>query len=392
MLKDQEIKNHLNNSLYLCFQASCMKLLSNSIIMVDNSGHELMDKKTENINSVGLSIAVFIIIIAGLIYAESIVNPLLMAFFITIICVQPIHWLKKKKVPDGLAVFIVILVIIGFYAGFIELISTSFSLFINDAPKYLQGLNEMRDAAREMLKSRGIDAVIFGNSNPMDPSKIMHYTTLIVGELREIVRQELTFIFLTIFLLTEVESIGVKVKVVDKYSIVSRDYLNTIGKSIRHYLSIKTMTSLVTGLLVGICLAFIGVDYPILWGFVAFLLNYIPTIGSIIAAVPAVILSILELGFPASLLTLGTYILVNVGIGNVVEPRMMGRGLGLSTFIVFFGLIFWGFVLGYVGMFLSVPIMMVIKIVLEYNPKTKWIAALLGTKDEAEIVLNDRAK
>jgi AI-2 transport protein TqsA len=313
----------------------------------------------------------------------------LMALFISIICVQPIQWLKKKKVPGGLAVLIVILAILGFYAGFIELISSSLSLFISDAPKYHQRLNEIREAARETLNSRGIDAVIFGDSSAVDPSKIMQYTTSIIGQLREMIQQELTFIFLTIFLLTEVESIGVKVKVVDKYSIVSREYLNSIGKSIRHYLSIKTVTSLVTGLLVGISLAFIGVDYPILWGFVAYLLNYIPTIGSIIAAVPAVILSILELGFPASLLTLGVYVMVNIVIGNVIEPRMMGKGLGLSTFVVFFGLIFWGFVLGYVGMFLSVPIMMVIKIVLENNPKTKWVAALLATKHEAELILDE---
>lgn len=351
-----------------------------------------MDAKIEKNNSVGLSIAAFIIIIAGLIYAEPIVNPLLMAFFISIICVQPIQWLKRKKVPDGLAVFIVILAILGFYVGFIELISTSLSLFIKDAPKYLQRLSEIRDAAREILNNRGIDAIILGESSAIDPSKIMQYTTSIVGQLGEMIKQEITFIFLTIFLLTEVESIGVKVKVVDKYSIVSRDYLNSIGKNIRHYLSIKTITSLATGLVVSICLAFIGVDYPILWGFVAFLLNYIPTIGSIIAAVPAVFLSVIELGFPASFLTIGTYILVNVGIGNIIEPKMMGKGLGLSTFIVFFGLIFWGFVLGYVGMFLSVPIMMVIKIVLEYNPKTKWIAALLGTKDDAEIALNEGLK
>ena len=280
----------------------------------------------------------------------------------------------------------------GFYAGFIELISTSLSLFIDDAPKYQQRLSEIRDAARESLNSRGIDAVIFGNSNAMDPSKLMQITSLIIGQLRETISQEITFIFLTIFLLTEVDSISVKVKVIEKYSMISHDYLITIVKSIRHYLSIKTVTSLATGLLVGICLALIGVDFPVLWGFVAFLLNYIPTIGSIIAAVPAVILSILELGFPTSLLTLGVYILVNIGIGNIIEPRMMGKGLGISTFIVFFGLIFWGFVLGYVGMFLSVPIMMVIKIVLEYNPKTKWIAALLGTKNDAEFALNEGEK
>ncbi len=336
-----------------------------------------------------LLIAAFIILIAALMYAQSLINPLLMAFFISIICAQPIVWLKKKKVPDGLAVLIVLLGIIALYVGFIQLISSSLSLFISDAPKYEQSFREIMDSMHKMLHEKGIVISALGESGSMDPAKALQYTSRIFGKLSDLMSKEITFLFLTIFLLSEVNGIALKVKLIAKSTNVTTDYLKSIGDSIRHYLSIKTATSLATGVLVGISLALIGVDYPILWGLVAFLLNYIPTIGSIVAAVPAVLFSILELGFPASFITIGVYVLINVGIGNVVEPKIMGKGLGLSTFIVFFGLIFWGFVLGPVGMFLSVPLMIVIKLALNNKPKTKWIAALLGTETDAELLLKD---
>ena len=148
------------------------------------------------------------------------------------------------------------------------------------------------------------------------------------------------------------------------------------------------MTSLLTGTLIWISLAIIGVDYAIIWALIAFLFNYIPNIGSIIAAVPAVLFASVQLGFGGVIWTTGIFVAVNMIIGNMVEPKMMGKGMGLSTFIVFVSLIFWGFVLGTVGMFLSVPLTMAIKIMLEQNPKTAWMAILLGTREEALSILD----
>ena len=347
-----------------------------------------METKIGIQKSTTLTIAGLIIIIAAVMYAESFINPLLMAFFISILCAPPIAWLKKKGVPDGLAILIIILLIFLFYGLFIQLISTSLSLFLRDAPKYQQSFSEILISLQSTLNDRGINLVLMEEGSALDPSKIMKYTANIFSGLSEMLSREITFIFLTVFLLAEVDSIGLKMKVIAKNSNFSLDYLKSIGGGIRHYLSIKTVTSLVTGVLVAVFLSLIGVDYPVLWGLVAFLLNYIPTIGSIIAAIPAVFISIIQLGFPASFLTIGVYVAVNLIIGNIVEPKIMGKGLGLSTFIVFFGLIFWGFILGYVGMFLSVPLMMAIKIILENNPQTKWIAALLGTKKDAEAALD----
>lgn len=119
-------------------------------------------------------------------------------------------------------------------------------------------------------------------------------------------------------------------------------------------------------------------------------MSYIPNIGSIIAAIPAVLFALVQLGLSGALWTLGSFLLVNNVLGNFVEPRIMGNGLGLSTLVVFLSLLFWGFILGPVGMFLSVPITMTIKIILENNEKTRWLAILLGTPAEAKIYLQNK--
>ena len=154
--------------------------------------------------------------------------------------------------------------------------------------------------------------------------------------------------------------------------------VNSISENINKYIAIKTGISIVTGLLVTIFLLIIGVDYPVLWGVLAFALNFIPTIGSIIALIPAVLLTIVQLGFGDALIVLIGYLVINTIMGNILEPRLMGKGLGLSTLVVFISLIFWGWVLGPVGMLLSVPLTITIKIILDSSEETRWFAILLG--------------
>ncbi len=127
----------------------------------------------------------------------------------------------------------------------------------------------------------------------------------------------------------------------------------------------------------------IGVEYALLWGLIAFLLNYIPNIGSIIAGVPAVLFALVQLGFAGAGWTMVGYVIVNLVVGNIIEPKMMGKEMGLSTLIVFLSLVFWGFILGTIGMFLAVPLTMTFKIILDQYPKTKWISILLGSDEHA---------
>jgi len=339
-----------------------------------------------------LNIAAFIIIIAGVIYAQSLITQMLMALFISIICAQPIVWLQSKKVPQVLAITIVFTGIIVVFIGFGELIGSSLSSFSEEAPKYEQNLQEMGNIVIQFANDKGIDISTNKMTKLFDASKVMSVTAGFLGQLGSFMGNALTIFFLMLFLLLELDSFPIKARAIEKGSngTSSLSFLKTIGQSIRHYLSIKTMTSLLTGLLIWISLAIIGVDYAIIWALIAFLLNYIPNFGSIIAAVPAVLFTLIQLGFSGVFWTIGVFIFVNLVIGNIVEPKMMGKGLGLSTFVVFVSLIFWGFLLGTVGMFLSVPLTMSIKIMMEQNPATEWIAVILGTQDEAQIILNKK--
>jgi predicted PurR-regulated permease PerM len=153
---------------------------------------------------------------------------------------------------------------------------------------------------------------------------------------------------------------------------------HSIKDTVNQYLALKTLFSLATGILVWVWLRFHGVDYPLLWGILAFLLNFVPNIGSILAAIPAVLLAIVQFGGGRASAVAAGYLVINFVIGSVVEPRFMGRGLGLSTLVVFVSLVFWGWVLGPVGMLLSVPLTMVLKIALEGNDDTRWLAVMLG--------------
>lgn len=335
-----------------------------------------------------LTIAGIIIIIAGVMYAESLITQLLMAFFISIVCAQPIAWLKKKKVPQGLAITMVFISIIAVFIGFGELIGTSLSSFSEDAPKYEQNLHEMGSTVFKYAEDIGIKVSTDEMTKLFDPSKVMSITAGFLGQLGGFMGNAFTIFFLVLFLLMELDSFSIKTTAIVKGSIGSLAFFNIIGSSIRHYLSIKTMTSLLTGTFIWISLAVIGVDYAIIWALIAFLFNYIPNIGSIIAAIPAVLFTSVQLGFGGVIWTAGTFVAVNMLIGNIVEPKMMGKGMGLSTFVVFVSLIFWGFILGTVGMFLSVPLTMAIKIMVEQNPRTKWIAIMLGTQGEAQAIVD----
>jgi predicted PurR-regulated permease PerM len=338
--------------------------------------------------SVAVMAAAFVIIIAGLMYASSMVTPFLMALFISIICAQPIIWLQRKKVPQGLAITIVFVLIAVLFMGFGELIGNSLSSFSEDAPKYEENLREMGASIMHFFKERGINLSTEHFSKIVDPSKIMNFTAGFLGQLGAFMGNAFTIFFLALFLLMELDSFAVKTKAIMKDSSISLNYFSEIGNGIRHYLSIKTITSLLTGVFIWVVLAIVGVDYAIIWGLIAFLFNYIPNIGSIIAAIPAMLFAMVQLGFSGVVWTGAAFVVVNMIIGNVVEPKMMGKGMGLSTFVVFMSLLFWGFILGTVGMFLSVPLTMAIKIMLEQNKSTKWIAIILGTQEDAQEILD----
>jgi len=335
-----------------------------------------------------VNIAAILIIIAAAMAARSIITPFLMAIFFSIIMAQPIYWLEKNKIPQGVGIFLVFGLVLLVVFGFGGIISESLSTFSQDAPAYGMKLNDMGLGLIGYLNEHGFNISKDQLTNLLDPSKIMSYTAGILTEMGSLMGNMALIVFTIIFLLLELNSFNLKVKAIVKGNVDSIAYLTRIGKSIRHYLAIKTMISLLTGLLVYIGLLIVGIDYAILWALIAFLLNYIPNFGSIIAGIPAVLFALVQVGPTGFFWAVIVYVVVNMTIGNIVEPKMMGHGMGLSTLIVFISLIFWGFILGTVGMFLSVPLTMTLKIMFEQNKRMNWMAIILGTQDDAISCLN----
>lgn len=161
-------------------------------------------------------------------------------------------------------------------------------------------------------------------------------------------------------------------------------HFGELANKMNTYLAIKTYVSFGTGISASLLCYIVGVDFPLVIGLLAFLLNYIPNIGSIIAAIPAVLLAFVELGLGSAAATAVGFFAINTVFGNVIEPRFQGRGVGLSTFVVFFSLIFWGWLLGSVGMLLSIPLTMTLKLALNSNDQTRWLAVLLGPEQAPE--------
>ncbi|MFC1830105.1 AI-2E family transporter [Thermodesulfobacteriota bacterium] len=191
-------------------------------------------------------------------------------------------------------------------------------------------------------------------------------------------------IMTVIFMLLEASGMPAKLYAITGGSADSLANYHKFIDNVKQYMAIKTAVSLITGVLVTILLTIVGVDFPMLWGLLAFLLNYVPNIGSIIAAIPAVLLATIQLGLAKAGITAAVYLVINIVMGNIVEPRFMGRGLGLSTLIVFLSLLFWGWVLGPVGMLLSVLLTMTAKIALDSREETRWLSILLGPELPAE--------
>lgn len=336
-----------------------------------------------------VSFAAVIIIVYGLQSAKALLVPFLLAVFLALITVRPMLWMQSKRIPGILAALTIVSTIMLIIAMIASILGTSIADFTAALPTYQERLDVIIESAfgfvSELLDS---DDAVQSLSDMIDPGWAMGLAASILNGLRDVLTNVFLIFFTMIFILLEASSAETKVRAAFGRSADSlrrpREFLADLGR----YLGIKTVVSLATGLLAGLLTWSIGVDFPLLWAMLAFLLNYVPTIGSIIAAVPAVLLALVQLGPSEASATALGFAGINVVFGNLVEPRLMGYGVGISPLVVFVGLVFWGFIFGPVGMLLSVPLTMTLKMALESDERTRWIAILLGSERDAQYAID----
>ena len=375
-----------------------------------------------------LASAAIIVILAGLKTAQSLISPFLLAVFFALILTPPLTWLKKKGLPDSLAILVLsgFVFLLGF--GVVLIFTSSLTQFAEKLPAYKEkvtvgyttidtwindGADRMRaikesitqlnplgteDALTEnpeIIENESDQIVLPDSLLPQEPSvpkerlslsDIIHVNTLIsyvqlgVNTLLNVATASSLVLIMLVFMLMEAARVPEKIKEAFGGRDLSNEYLKKIADDTWNYVKIKTIVCFLTGVSTSIGLWFLGVEYALLWGVLMFFLNYIPSIGQVIASIPPILLALIDGGGSLALWATLWLIVVNTFWGIGIEPRYMGEGLGISSLVVLLSLIFWGWLLGPVGMFLSAPLTMVLKIVLQHDPKTKWIAILLSNR------------
>jgi predicted PurR-regulated permease PerM len=320
-----------------------------------------------------------IVTFAAIKQMSHIVNILLLAAFLTAISLAPLEWLRRKGVSKIVANIIIIIsvVIVVWLLG--VLVNAAVHSFMNKLPSYQDKFQSFWNNAVAHLADYGLIDKSTGTGVEFFHGKVLTIMAPVASGFGSVLSGIVIVFIFFIFLITESEQFTKKLAYVSRDS--SKQATQVI-RQLRNYFGIKTLTSLSTGILVAVALYIIGVDFVVLWGFLAFILNYIPSIGSFIAAIPAVLLAFIIKGPTAGIITILVYLVINTLIGNVVEPQLMGRNLGLSPFIVFFSMIFFGFILGPVGMLIATPLTIIIKIILDSREVTRGLGIMLGDGKE----------
>ncbi len=339
------------------------------------------------------TLAVGVILIQGLRFAEPVVLPVALAGFLAVICLPIVLWLKSKRVPVFVAIPITVLAVAGVFGLLIVLGAQQVAGL--QARLVEQGgalVTWLVDIARSfgLVEDEELSATVLGL---LDVSRLATMATAATTWALSLVSSTFLVFIILAFALSEAVVFPRKLGVIAGDAVASNERLTAIVEEVQGYLVIKTLVSLATGILLGAWTWAMGLEHWLLLGLIALFLNYIPTIGSVIASVPALALALIEVDAAgmfvgvdlkqAVIVGLG-YLTVNIVFGNWLEPTLMGRRLGLSTLVVVLSLVFWGWLWGPVGAVLSVPLTMVVKIMLEYTKDLQWVAVLLDKAPPAE--------
>ncbi len=343
-----------------------------------------------------LILSATVIVIAGIKLSADFFVPVMLALFVATISYPITDWLRNHKVPSFLAVLITVLVNFAFLIG---IASISISL--------LGDLEHKWDATYYPLMRTKIDEVSaflvttltqFGYENAQEDvqfyfsniwkeqldnlqfERLLTFGTGIVGKVASFLGTTFVVMILTIFMLSEARQFGRRFTSICDARGPNFAKMLEATKDVQRFLGIKTVVSLITGIVAGVLCKLCGLDFYILWGILAFALNYIPVIGSVIAGIPPIILAILAYDLPRGMIVGSGYVLINTFVGNFIEPSIMGRRFGLSTLVVIVSVTFWGWLWGPAGMLLAVPLTMILKVAVDHSYEFQWLAVAITSE------------
>ena len=325
-----------------------------------------------------IMLGMLVIILSGIRVAADIIVPFILALFIAVVLNPVVQRMVKLRIPRVIAVSLLIVIIVMLMVLLLAYLGTSLNELARTLPQYRSSLVIPLKNLEPWLQRAGIGVSVYELVKYIDPNAAMTLVTNLLAQLSNAMSSIFLLLLTVVFMLLEVPQLPNKLKQMMSRPIEGMAAIQRAIDSVSHYLVLKTAISIVTGLVAWGMLAALDVRFAFVWGLLAFALNYIPNIGSVLAAIPPIAQVLVFSGLYDALVVLAGYLVINLVFGNILEPRIMGRGLGLSTLVVFLSLIFWGWLLGPVGMLLSVPLTIIVKIALEQTNGGQSIAVLLS--------------
>jgi predicted PurR-regulated permease PerM len=329
--------------------------------------------------------AALVVVVAGLRAAEPVLIPMLLAVFLAVLS-HPLqaalqHWGVRPSLALSATVLAVLVVVIA--CGL--LVNSAVSGFLEAVPTYHELLTAKVDHWIEMARKQGVAVDDWIGEEPFDVSRWADLAGGLVGGTVRGVASFISLLFMTlvgmIFMLGEALDLGGKLRRAFGERPELLGHFSGITRNVQRYVGVKTFMSLIIGVLVGAWTAVLGVEFPVVWGVLAFFMHYIPNFGAILSAAPPALVALAQHGWGSALLVTIGYLVIGSVLGNIIEPALMGRRVGLSPLAVLLSLVFWGWLWGPIGMILSVPVTVVLKISLEHTKQLRWLAVLLGPSD-----------
>ncbi|WP_456479498.1 AI-2E family transporter [Nautilia sp.] len=315
-------------------------------------------------------IAAAIITIIGLKFLSPFLIYLILSLFLTMLVYPLVTFLEKRGIPLIVGyIFSALLVVLGFGIMFM-VINSSLKEFLQNASFYQEKFLGLIGEINGFLKNYGLKI----DSDILSGGEMIVLAKTFLAKAGNVLKGFLIVFIGVSFMIFEARNFNKKLSLV----FANKQMFETFFKNTQKYFIIKTFTSFLTGFLVTLMLLYFKVPYAWLLGILAFIFNFIPVVGSIIAAIPGVLIAFVTYDVSVFIYVSIGYLIINNVVSNVLEPKLMGEGLGLSPAVVFFSLLLWGWVFGVVGTFLAVPLTMTLKLALMSNEKTKWLGILLS--------------
>jgi AI-2 transport protein TqsA len=323
-----------------------------------------------------LVLAATVVVLAGMRLGAEILNPILFAVVLSLLFSPIYAWLRRHRIPTPLALLIMLVGLTILFVGLFLILGVSISRFSADIASYTGKLNGQVDNVEDLAKRLGLSNVDLGEV--VKPSALAGAIGGILGGVADFLSNLFLILIIVLFLLAEGPAMMSRLQASAGRGHVQVERLTVFGRNVVRQLGLRAIVNLVTGAGVTILLYLLGVDFPLMWGILAFFLSFIPWIGLPLAVAPAVVLALAEYGVDRALLVIAGVIVINVVAENLLSPMLMGRGLSISPTILFLGFIFWAWLLGGPGAFLAAPLTIFLVLMFETFPETRWLASLMG--------------